>query len=92
MNVLQPITKFGALAYLDLLHFANSLVYDERTDTCFAYDPRDAHKRRLALLATEECEVFDCFDCSYTAGKCMWDTNFNECQKPATIEGAEQAR
>ena len=68
INALQPVTRSGALPFTDLLHFANSLVYDERTDTCFAFDPRDAYRRRLELLDTEQCEAFDCFDCAYTAG------------------------
>ena len=31
----------------DVADFADSLVYDERSNICFAYDPRDEGKRRL---------------------------------------------
>ena len=68
LSTLNTLSKIGAIAFSDLIHFTNSLVYDERTDTCYAYDPRDAHRRRLDLLDTETCETFDCFDCAYTAG------------------------
>ena len=49
----DELGQIGAIALSDRMHFANSLVYDERTDTCFAYDPRDAYRRRLDLLDTE---------------------------------------
>ena len=53
-----------------MLQFANSLVYDERADICYAFDPRDDYRRRLELLDAETCETFDCFNCAYTAGQC----------------------
>ena len=31
----------------EVADFADSLVYDERSNICFAYDPRDVEKRRL---------------------------------------------
>ena len=51
---------------MDVADFADSLVYDERTDTCFAFDPRDESKRRLKDIECEE--ILNCFDCAYTAG------------------------
>jgi len=37
----------GSLDPSEVVEFAESLVLDERTATCYAYDPRDALKRRL---------------------------------------------
>ena len=37
----------GLLDPADVHSFAESLVYDERQGACYAYDPRDALKRRL---------------------------------------------
>ena len=79
LTATDELSQIGAVAMRERVHFANSLIYDERTDTCFAYDPRDAHRRRLELLDIETCESFDCFDCAYTAGQCVWDGEFNEC-------------
>ena len=62
-----------------MLRFANSLVYDERTDICYAFDPRDDYRRRLELMDSDTCKTFDCFNCAYTAGQCQWDVNFGEC-------------
>ena len=47
LNVMSFLTKSGGLDYSDILHFANNLVYDERIDVCYAFDPRDESKRRL---------------------------------------------
>ena len=73
---------------MDVADFADNLVYDERTDICFAFDPRDETKRRLNEI---ECDELQCFDCAYTAGKCIWDPNFLECQEPP-LSGLEDLK
>ena len=75
ITILNSLTRTGALTFSELVHFANNLVYDDRTDTCYAYDVRDVHKRRLELIDGENCESFNCFDCAYTAGYCQWNNS-----------------
>jgi hypothetical protein len=40
----------GAQMTSELADFADSLVFDERIGVCYAFDPRDTLKRRLAIL------------------------------------------
>ena len=63
-----------------MVDFADNLVFDDRVDICFAFDPRDPERRRLQNL--EQCDYQDCNNCAYTAGKCFWDPNFNMCLEP----------
>ena len=67
---------------IDLAEFSDSLVYDERTGICFAYDPRDVNRRRLQDLTSDECSTLNCFDCAYTAGQCFWHPEQLACVKP----------
>ena len=62
----------------DVSSFADSLVIDERSGFCWAYDPRDDQRRRLQ---DPQCEGSNCFDCSFTAGKCVWNPLNNHCGK-----------
>ena len=55
---------------MDVIDFADSLVYDERVGVCYAYDPRDALKRRLE---NTDCASMNCYDCAFTAGTCVFD-------------------
>ena len=82
LSTMSFLTKSGTTPIAEMLHFANSLVYDEMKDICYAFDPRDDYKRRLEKITEEECNTYDCFNCAYTGGKCQWDVAFNECMKP----------
>ena len=66
-----------------MAQFADSLVLDERSGICFAYDPRDVNKRRLQNLSAEDCSTLNCFDCAYTAGICAWHPDRGSCVKPS---------
>jgi len=85
-NVIQSsmnsLVLQNLIAAYDLTDFADSLVLDERSGTCFAYDPRDINKRRLQTLSEESCQRMTCFDCAYTAGTCAWHPNKNQCVSP----------
>lgn len=83
LTAVDDLIKHGLLEGPDTTAFADSLVFDERIGTCFAYDPRDEMKRRLQRISSADCRVMNCFDCAYTAGSCIWDPNFGECQRPA---------
>lgn len=71
----------GVLEGTEVADFADSLIFDERSGMCFAYDPRDMTKRRLQVTKFD-CLSLNCFDCAFTGGLCMWDPNFGECQLP----------
>lgn len=67
---------------VDAATFGESLVVDERSQICFAYDPRDVLKRRLqGFTSDRDCNNLDCFDCSATAGSCLWDPERSFCLK-----------
>ena len=67
----------------DVADFADSFVFDEQTQICFAYDPHDNLKRRLNTFNTQaDCQPLNCFDCAFTAGKCVWDPNTSLCRLP----------
>ena len=68
-----------------MIEFGESLVYDGRTEICYAFDPRDEKKRRLQLVE-ENCMEYNCFDCGFTAGKCDWDRNFGMCLNPSRLK------
>ena len=46
-GAVQGAVASGLMGAHDVVGFAESLVYDERVGICYAYDPRDALKRRL---------------------------------------------
>ena len=46
-KAMQEAILAGQLTPSEVVDFAESLVFDERVETCYAYDPRDALKRRL---------------------------------------------
>lgn len=79
LNLMSDLVRSDSIHSSDIIRFANSLVYDERVDICYAFDPRDGYRRRLDILELEDCGTFDCFNCAYTAGICAWDANFSEC-------------
>ena len=83
MSLFSPATQTSVLQFSDVLQFAESLVFDENQNRCYAYDPRDEYKRRLQAMDKETCQAFDCFNCAYTAGQCEWDSVLNMCDKPA---------
>ena len=83
ISVLDTATQTSILSFNDVLAFAESLVYDDRENRCYAYDPRDDYKRRLQTMDEETCQSFDCFNCAYTAGQCEWDSVLNMCDKPS---------
>ena len=69
----------------EVADFADSLVFDERSNICFAYDPRDVEKRRLQglIVSAEQCNEMNCFDCAYTAGACLWNPEILQCILPS---------
>ena len=46
-SAIGDLVMADQLTASDVADFADSLVYDERSNICFAYDPRDEGKRRL---------------------------------------------
>ena len=79
LTAVGDLISHGLLQGAETTDFADSLVFDDRIDTCFAYDPRDALRRRLQNISPADCQQMTCFDCAYTAGACLWDPNFKEC-------------
>jgi len=82
LTALGDLVNQGWLQGHDATEFADGLVYDDRAGICFAYDPRDVMRRRLQGITPSDCKEMTCFDCAATAGKCLWDPNFKECQQP----------
>ena len=84
------LRKYDLLDGPDTALFADSLIFDDRISTCYSFDPRDDHRRRLQAISDADCRAMDCFDCAHTGGSCIWDSNSQECmQKPrdAQFEG-----
>lgn len=80
-SAMTPLAEAGRIPVADLASFAEHLVLDERTNTCFAYDPRDERRRRLQEVYTREsCGQMNCFDCGFTAGACIYNKELNRCQ------------
>ena len=67
----------------ELADFGDSLVFDERSGICFAYDPRDEGRRRLNVVT---CGELNCFDCSFTASRCHWEKENKRCRGPRTTD------
>ena len=48
LSAIADVVRHGqSLDANDVTHFAESLIFDERSGICWAYDPRDAGRRRL---------------------------------------------
>ena len=73
------MAEYGVISDEEI-EFGSHLVFDERVDMCYSFDPRDPQKRRLQEL--NSCDNQDCFNCAFTAGQCVWDQNLNLCMEP----------
>ena len=87
-STMAELVSHGYVEPTDVDQLADNLIYDERSNICFAYDPRDVMRRRLQF-SDQDCNEMNCFDCAYTAGKCVYDNSINECVlPPVSLDGS----
>ena len=66
---------------MQVSEFAESLVYDSNSDKCMVSD--ETTRRELqSVTKSDDCQRMNCFNCSETAGRCIWDSGLRKCLLP----------